>query len=97
MLGYADSEDDALVKITITAIPTSGKLQLNGVDVTDGTDVTAAQLAANNLVYIPASGLKANADGSFSFTVNDGNADSDAATLTIAVTADDDAPTADGL
>ena len=92
MLGYADSENDALVKITITAIPTSGKLQLNGVDVTDGTDVTAAQLAANNLVYIPASGLKANADGSFSFTVNDGTDDSAAATLTVTVTADDDAP-----
>ena len=31
MLGYADSEDDALVSITITVIPTSGKLVLDGV------------------------------------------------------------------
>ena len=90
MLGYAD--EDPLAKITITVIPTSGRLLLDGVAVTADTDVTATQLANGDLVYHPADGLKANADGAFTFTVNDGTTDSAAATLGITVTADDDAP-----
>ena len=94
MLGYFDAEGNALARITITVLPVSGELLLDGVAVTVGEDVTAQQIADGDLVYRPAAGLKANVDGSFSFTVNDGTTDSTEATLTITVTADDDAPTA---
>ena len=93
MLGYSDAEDDALVSITITAIPKIGRLQLDGVDVKAGSSVTAQKLADGELVYHPATGLKADIDVSFSFRVSDGTTDSTAATLTITVTESDDAPT----
>ena len=70
MLGYAD--EDPLASLTITVIPTSGKLVLDGTDVVADTTVTAAQLTAGVLIYHPEEGLKTGVDATFSFTVNDG-------------------------
>ena len=49
MLGYSDAEDDALVSVTITVLPASGTLLLDGVAVTAPQMVTLAQLNAGDL------------------------------------------------
>ena len=86
--------------ITITSLPASdgvvkGTLRLNDSVVAVGDTVTKAQLEADALKYRPPP--DANGDGlaMFDFTVNDGEDDSESAyTITINVTAVQDAPTA---
>ena len=84
----------ALDSVTIVTLPsaTLGALQLNGTVVSANGQVTNAQLVAGNLQFVPVA--NANGETSFTFTVNDGEDDSaDAATMTVNVTAVNDAPT----
>ncbi|WP_371357644.1 tandem-95 repeat protein, partial [Hydrocoleum sp. CS-953] len=89
---FDDIDGDTLASITITSLPTTGTLQLNETDVTANQIITAEDIP--NLVFTPeADGNGTNTN--FNFTVNDGTENSQIAnTITIDVTALNDAPTA---
>jgi hypothetical protein len=94
----ADSPVNTLATVIITTLPTAGTLKLNGVDVTQGQSIAAADLP--HLIYAPA--LNGNGTGyaSIGFKVQDaggtanGGVDTSATdnTLTINVTAVNDTP-----
>jgi len=87
---YADVNTSAPVSVTIVSLPATGTLRLAGVDVTAGQVVPYADLGG--LTYVPA----ANANGAIAFLVraSDGtNLSSPATTLTMTLTAVNDAPT----
>ena len=94
--GYADIENSPMASIKIVSLPTLGSLKLGQNSVTAGQVILPADIL--NLTYMPA----ANANGvnysNFTFTVNDGSLDSLIAnTMTLNVTAVNDAPTATNL
>ena len=95
--GFADVDtDDALASVKITALPGTGKgtLTLDGRAVTANGSVTKAQLDAGNLVYTPPANANGTGYASFAFKVSDGAAESASAyTMTVDVTAANDAPT----
>ena len=95
--GFADVDtDDALASVKITALPGTGKgtLTLDGRAVTANGSVTKAQLDAGNLVYTPPANANGTGYASFTFKVSDGAAESASAyTMTVDVTAANDAPT----
>ncbi|MDI1227824.1 MAG: cadherin-like domain-containing protein, partial [bacterium] len=101
--GFTDPTDtpaNALLAVTITALPLSGSLTLNGVAVTAGQSVTAANITAGLLRFTPAANANGAANASFTFQVRDdggtanGGVDLDpsANTMTINVTSVNDAP-----
>ena len=85
---YNDPESTALVSITVATLPATGLLKLSGTNVTASQVITAADLP--NLTYVPA----ANENGAKTFTVraSDGALSSEAATVTMTLTAVNDAP-----
>ena len=91
---FADvNGDDVLDHITIVTLPATGTLTLSGAAVNAGDDIAADQIA--NLVYTPVADENGDPYTSFTFTVNDGTADSASSyTMTIDVTPVNDAPTA---
>ena len=95
--GFADVDtDDALASVKITALPGTGKgtLTLDGRAVTANGSVTKAALDAGNLVYTPPANANGTGYASFAFKVSDGAAESASAyTMTVDVTAANDAPT----
>ena len=104
--GFTDPNDspaNALAAVKITTLPASGTLLLNGIAVTAGQFVAASEITAGHLVYNPA----ANVNGSTSFTFqvqdNGGTAlggvdlDQSANTLTINISAVNDAPEAPAI
>ena len=86
----SDIDGDSLDHVTIVDLPDTVNLTLNGNPVSSGDDIAAADIG--NLVFTPA----ANATNThmFSFTVNDGTADSATRYFTINITPVNDAPTA---
>ena len=95
--GYVDDDGDALSSVKITALPTAGTLKLDGTPIASGAlpkAVAAADLAAGKLTYTPPANANGRGYASFTFKVNDGTADSAQYTMTIDVTAVNDAPTA---
>ena len=90
---FFDANGDSLNQIVISNLPdsASGVLRLNGVDVTVGQRIDAAEITAMNLVFVPAA--NSYLDSSFDFAVNDGVEDSPAATMNIAIASVNDAPT----
>src|SRR5690606_7003610 len=82
--------------------PTAGAMTLNGIDVTAGQFVTAAELADSQLVFTPAANANGNGYASFTFQVQDDggtenggiNRDPTANTITFNVTPVNDAPDA---
>ena len=90
---FADVDTgDTLQKVQITQLPTAGQLQLNGVTLTGTPEINVSDITAGNLKFVPS--LNANGTGyaSFQFQVSDGQAYSNAATLTVNVTPVNDAP-----
>ena len=82
---------DSLDHITIEELPTNGTLYLSGVEVSAGDEITAANIA--NLVFRPAANENGDDYDSFTFTINDGTADSSSTyTMTVNVDAVNDAP-----
>ncbi|MBU3071393.1 type I secretion C-terminal target domain-containing protein, partial [Aestuariicella sp. G3-2] len=89
---FSDVDGDSLQSITITAIPSSGELQVfDGTDwntIASNTVVTADQLIAGEFRYVPelnvpeATDSGANA-ASFTYTLSDGVLDSTEATMQI--------------
>jgi Ca2+-binding RTX toxin-like protein len=82
---------NTLKLITITSLPVTGTLNLNGATVTANQVVNAADLSAGKFIFTPAANANANGAGyaSFCFKVSDGALLSPVAsyTLTIDVTA----------
>ncbi|MFI4848928.1 MAG: Ig-like domain-containing protein [Gimesia chilikensis] len=92
---FSDIDGDTLASVRITTLETLGALQLSGVDVTLNQVVSRADIDAGNLTFMPAANASGTSYDSFGFTVNDGTADSVTAfTLTVDVSAVNDAPTA---
>ncbi|MGD1714689.1 ExeM/NucH family extracellular endonuclease, partial [Dapis sp. BLCC M172] len=90
---FNDIDGDSLASITITTLPAAGTLQLNETDVTANQVITAVDIP--KLVFTPETDANGTGYANFNFTVNDGTEDSVAAhTITINVTAENDAPTA---
>ncbi|EHS53634.1 outer membrane adhesin like protein, partial [Rhizobium sp. PDO1-076] len=100
--GFTDIENDGLSGIFIKALPGAGALTLNGSPVALNAFVSAADLAAGKLVFTPAANASGSGYASIQFAVKDnggtanGGQDTDQTpnTLTINVTAVNDAPTA---
>ena len=83
---FADVDGDgALDHITIATLPAAGTLTLSGSAVEAGDDIAANQIG--NLVFTPVAGENGDPYTSFTFSVNDGTADSVSTyTMTITVT-----------
>lgn len=98
--GFTDVDANSLVAVKISSLPQTGSLSLDGAAVTAGQFVSVADIAAGKLVYTPAADRSGPALASFGFQVQDnggtanGGVDLDpvARTLTIDVTAVNDAP-----
>ena len=93
--GFADVDaGDSLSAVRIDTVPLAGSLTLNGVAVTAGDLISAAQLGAGNLVFTPAASANGTPYASFTFSVRDpGNVfDTSPKQLTINVGALNDAP-----
>ena len=101
--GFTDPNDgpaDALTAVKVTTIPGAGTLTLAGVAVIAGQTVAIADISAGNLKFAPAANGNGTGYASFTFQLQDdggtanGGVDLDAtpATISINVTAVDDAP-----
>src|SRR5207245_18386 len=101
--GFTDPNDspaNALAAVKITTLPGAGALKNNGVAVTIGQFVSAADIGAGKLKFSPAANANGLAYASFTFQVQDdggtanGGQDTDqsANTMTINVTSVNDAP-----
>src|SRR5437660_1081334 len=86
--GFSDAvAADTLASVTITSLPSDGKLALNGTAIAGGQLITAAQLSAGDLTFVPTTG--STTAGSFQFKVTDslGNRlSSNTATMNITIT-----------
>ncbi|MCP3690031.1 MAG: tandem-95 repeat protein, partial [Gammaproteobacteria bacterium] len=92
---FSDTEGSTMASIKVTTLETAGALQLSGVDVTLNQVITKADIDAGNLKFVPVANANGSSYDSFAFSVNDGTADSTSSyTLTVDVTAVNDAPTA---
>ena len=102
--GFSDPSDvsaHALAAVRITTLPLTGSLTLNDVAVTMGQSISVAEVAAGRLAFEPAAQANGLGYASFTFQVQDtggtvnGGVDLDPTprTLTIDVTAVNDAPT----
>ncbi|WP_331648373.1 tandem-95 repeat protein, partial [Piscinibacter sp.] len=95
--GFADADaGQTLSNVRIDALPAAGALLLNGSAVLAGQVISAANLDAGNLVFVPAADASGAPYASFSFSVQDSAGAFDAApnTLTLNVTPVNDAPVA---
>jgi len=95
--GFSDVDGNTLSSVRITSLESAGALKLDGVDVTLNQDISASDINSGLLTYTP--GLNQNGAGyaSFGFKVSDGTAlSSSAYSMTIDVTAVNDAPTFSG-
>ncbi|MEZ0262669.1 MAG: cadherin-like domain-containing protein, partial [Alphaproteobacteria bacterium] len=103
--GFSDVNDtpaNTLIAVRISALPAAGSLRLNGIAVTAGQFVTLADINAGLLTFSPALNANGASYASFTFQVQDSGGtssggvdlDQSANTMTINVTAVDDAPVA---
>jgi len=98
--GFTDPDENAFAGVTLASLPGAGSLTLNGVAVTAGQFVSAAEIAAGKLVFTPAANANGANHASFTFRVRDdrgianGGVDEDQSpnTLTFDVTPVNDAP-----
>jgi VCBS repeat-containing protein len=107
--GFSDPNDNpanSLLAVKITTLPVLGSLKLDGVAVTAGQFISAADIAADKLVFTPlanANNGSSSSYTSFTFQVQDdggtansgANLDQSPNTMTISVTPVNDAPTVD--
>ena len=92
---FSDPDGDSLQQVQITSLETVGALQLSGVDVILNQVIAVADITAGNLTFTPVPDANGAGYDSFQFLVHDGTDYSAAAnTMTIDVTAVNDAPTA---
>ncbi|HEX7970727.1 MAG TPA: DUF4347 domain-containing protein, partial [Thiobacillus sp.] len=92
---FSDVDGNALSSVKITTLETVGALKLNGTDVTLNQVISKANIDAGLLTFTPAANGNGAGYDSFGFKVSDGALESAAAyTMTLNVTAVNDAPTA---
>ena len=93
--GFADANTgDVLVSVKIVTLPAAGSLHLSGAALSAGSVVRAYDIKANRLAFRPAPNAHGTPYASFTFTVNDGTADSESPnTITMNVTPVNDPPT----
>ncbi|MCP4965979.1 MAG: hypothetical protein GY926_12175, partial [bacterium] len=92
---YSDVDGDTLASVEITTLEAVGALQLSGADVTLNQVISKADIDAGNLKFVPVADANGTGYDSFGFSVNDGTVDSVSTyTMTIDVSAQNDAPTA---
>ncbi|MFD0669065.1 tandem-95 repeat protein [Ramlibacter sp. MAHUQ-53] len=94
---YADAEGTALASVKITSLPAAGALQYNStgttwVAVTANQVITAADLAAGKLRFVPVADAHGSPYATVGFQVGDGTAFSATSTLTLNVLSVNDAP-----
>ena len=94
--GFNDVDSGAqLQSIAVTTLSSTGTLTLNDSAVTLDQSISRSDIEAGNFKFIPVVNANGTGYDSFKFTVNDGTADSSASsTMTIDVTAVNDAPIA---
>jgi ribosomal protein S9 len=85
---FTDPESGPLTSITVVTLPATGLLKLSGINVTASQVITLANLG--NLTYVPAA--NENGEKTFTATATDGSLTSAAATVTMTLTAVNDAP-----
>ncbi|MCH8187769.1 MAG: hypothetical protein IIB66_03535, partial [Proteobacteria bacterium] len=92
---FADVDaGNTLQKVQITALQSAGDLELNGSAVTLNQLISQADVAAGNLKFTGATDANGTGYATFGFKVHDGTAlSSSAYTMTVDVTAVNDAPT----
>ena len=93
--GFTDADTgDVFTNVRIDVLPVAGTLKVATVPVTVGQVITAADIAANKLVFTPAANGNGNGYASLSFSVKDnfGAFDLNENQLTFNVTAVNDAP-----
>ncbi|MCO6439460.1 MAG: tandem-95 repeat protein [Phycisphaerae bacterium] len=93
---FADADaGDTLQQIQITSLNSVGSLRLDGVDVTLNQVISATDINAGRLTFVPGADANGAAYDSFKFKVHDGESYSESAyTITVDVTAVNDSPTA---
>ena len=95
--GFSDLDaEDALESVTITSLPTDGTLWFgaspaDAVLVTAEQTISASDIAAGHLFFVPDTNENGTAYATFNYTVSDGIASSAPGTLTIKVTPVNDA------
>ena len=91
---FADANaGDTLEKVKIITLPGAGTLDLDGTAVTANQEVTKSAIDDGDLTFTPVTGASGSPYTTFTFKVNDGEAESAAAyTMTVNVTATDDTP-----
>ncbi|MCP4967356.1 MAG: hypothetical protein GY926_19260, partial [bacterium] len=93
---FSDIDGDTMASVKVTTLETVGALQLQGVDVTLNQVITRADIDAGHLMFAPVGNDSGAGYDSFSFSVNDGTADSVSTyTMTIDINDVNDAPTFD--
>ena len=96
-LGFKDTDaGQTLTNVRIDTVPSAGTLRLNGVAVAAGIVISAADVAAGKLVFVPAANGNGAPYASIGFSVQDsaGGFDTTPNTLTLNVTPVNDAPVA---
>ncbi|WP_185966231.1 retention module-containing protein [Ectopseudomonas mendocina] len=91
----SDVDSSSFANIRITQLATNGVLKLNGVAVTLDQVISAADIAANKLTFVPDGNENGAPYATFQYQVSDGSLYSNTATVTINVTAVNDAPQLD--
>ncbi len=103
--GFSDADGDAPLRVYFDTLPATGTLRWNGATFPAGNFVTAADIASGLLTYTPAAEANGAGAASFTFRVQDdggtlgGGVDTDATanTITIDITAVNDAPVIHGV
>ncbi|MGV6818004.1 MAG: tandem-95 repeat protein [Thiotrichales bacterium] len=91
--GFTDIDGDLISGITIDQLPAHGLLTLNGKSIAAGTTVEISEISAGHLRFMPEKDAFGDNYAQLNFKVFDGELFSEAAaTLTLNVTAVDDAP-----
>jgi VCBS repeat-containing protein len=91
---FTDDDGDTLSSVTVSAlIGSDGTFLLDGVAITGSTTVSKADIDAGLLTFVPDANENGSSYNTFTFTVNDGTADSGSSTMTVNVTPVNDAPT----
>lgn len=89
--GFSDTDGHGLLQVWIDSLPAAGTLRLNGSALAAGTAVSAGDIAAGLLTYVPPASVSGNSVASFSFRVQDdggtlgGGSDTDATPNTLSI------------
>ena len=87
---------DSLQTVKITSLPTNGKLQLNGEDITTlNTEISLEDIQSGKLTFVPDADENGTGYADFNFQVGDGEGFSSDNTITIDVTPQNDIPTSE--